>query len=348
MRRLSWQSLQLISTLLLLTVPYGFWLGQGAALTLDSRSISINTATPGATAAHSFQMTLVSSGNLGSIVFEYCANSPLLSDPCTAPAGLSVTNASLASQSGNSGFSIDAVDTTANRLVISRLASPAVDTASQYTFNNVVNPTGNNQTTYVRLSTYSSVNGQGGYSDSGGVAFTTVSPFSVDAYVPPFLNFCSGVSVAANCSQASGDSLDLGVLSSALTRAGTSQLAVSTNSDTGCSIFVLGTTMTSGNNVISPAGGATSQPGVNQFGLNLRRNNRPLVGADPDGNGTVTPSSGYGAPDQFSFSPGAMVAGSAVSTAYSRLTASYMVNVSASQPPGIYTTTLTYLASAQF
>jgi hypothetical protein len=351
MQRMSLQAIQLVTALILGGVPYLVWLagGQGFALKLSNRAVSLSTATPSAVAAHSFQLTTGTTAAVGSMVFEYCANSPLFESSCDPPAGLSLTGAALTQQTGNTGFSIDTIDSTASRLVISRPPVAAAAVPSSYTFSNVVNPSANDQTTYVRISTYNSTQGAGSFIDEGSVAFSTVPNFAVGAYVPPFLNLCVGITVAGDCSQATGDSLDLGVLSAQATRSATSQFAASTNDYNGCIIYVLGTTMTSGNNIIPAVVNQPAGPSnASKFGLNLRKNNNPAVGEEPSGAGTIIPASSYNSPNFFSFIAGSQIANSPLSTDYKRLTVSYAVNVNASQPPGVYTTTLTYLGSAQF
>jgi hypothetical protein len=351
MHRMSLQVRELLSVLVLTAVPYLVWIGpaQSYALYLTNRSVTISTATPSALASHDFEMTLSSTNPVGSIVFQYCDNSPLFDETCTPPAGLSLSGADLSQQTGNNGFSIDTNDTSANRLVISRPPAVPASSQSSYEFDNITNPSLNNQATYVRISTYASTNGSGNSIDYGSVAFSTNTNFNVGAYIPPYLTFCAGVTVADDCSQTNGDSLDLGILSPQATRYATSQYAASTNDSSGCSVYVLGTTMTSGNNIIPALGNqAASRPGAAEFGLNLRRNNSPSVGGDPTGDGASSPNPGYNAADLFSFVPGSQISNSTQSTAYNRMTVSYIVNVPANQPAGVYATTITYLASAQF
>jgi hypothetical protein len=349
MRRISLQATHFLTVLVLVSVPYLFWEGQSFALQFSDRSVSLSTATPSANATHTFQMTFGSTAAVGSIAFEYCTNSPLFDVSCSPPAGLSLGAAALSQQTGNTGFIIDPIDSTASRLVISRPAAPAAAVPSSYTFDNVTNPSTSDQTTYVRVSTYASTQGTGSFIDNGSVAFSTVTNFAVGAFVPPFLNLCVGVTVTGNCSQATGDSLDLGILSPQTTRFATSQYAASTNDETGCIVYLLGTTMTSGNNIIPAMSNQPANlPGTSEFGVNLRQNTNPAVGADPSGAGTSAPAAGYNSPDFFSFVPGSQLSSSPISTDYNRMTISYVTNVSAGQPPGVYSTTLTYLASAQF
>lgn len=350
LKRISLESIQAISVLILAGIPYIYWLtGQTYAAELSDRSVTVSTAVPSAVSTEYIQVTLGSVTPLGSIELQYCSNSPLVEDPCIAPAGLSLNSASLTNQTGNTGFTIDSTDSTVNTIVLSRTAALASAVPSNYTFSNVINPSAANQTTYIRITTYESADATGQYIDKGSVAFSTSPNLSVGAYVPPFLNLCVGVTVTTDCTQASGTNLDMGLLSSQTTGAVTSQLSASTNSVNGYSIYVLGTTMTSGNNVISANSlPATSQKGTSQFGINLRHNTAPNMGEDPSGIGVATPSPGYNSPNYFSFVPGSEIANSHESTNFNRMTVTYITNVNSNQPVGIYSTTLTYLASTQF
>src|SRR5205814_1908628 len=132
-------------------------------------------------------------------------------------------------------------------------------------------------------------------------------------------------------------------------RAGQSQFAVGTNSVSGYITYVLGTTMTSGNNTIKALSSPTpSFPGNSQFGINLRANTIPTVGEDPfaAGNGAVT--SNYNTPNLFMYSSGDALVTSLTPSDFNRMTVSYLANVKPSQPAGIYSSTFTYLAVANF
>jgi len=124
---------------------------------------------------------------------------------------------------------------------------------------------------------------------------------------------------------------------------------VGTNALNGYSIDVLGTTMTSGNNIIPPLITPTqSAAGNQQFGINLRANTTPPVGADVQGPGTAQPTANYNLANKFSFKSGDAIVAAGHSSDWQRFTASYIVNVNAAQPPGVYSTTLTYICSAAF
>ena len=322
---------------------------KASAAELTNRSIIVSTAQASQTSSHSFKFTFGTATNVGSVAFLYCDNGALITFPCNAPPGLDVTAASLSGQTGNTGFSIDSADTTANRLVISRPSVAALLNPSTYTFSNITNPSTPGNTQFIRITTYASSDGSGPFTDNGTVAFATQNPFDINTFVPPFLSLCVGVTVATDCSSQSGSLVQLGILSPFQANAGTSQFSAGTNSVTGYNVFVLGTTMTSGNNtiarMISPSG---STPGTNEFGLNLRANINPTVGQDPSGPGTAAPTANYNIPNLFMFNPGDTVATINKPSNYNRMTVSYLVNINGNQPPGVYNTTLTYLAAADF
>ncbi len=141
----------------------------------------------------------------------------------------------------------------------------------------------------------------------------------------------------------------MGELAPSRTATATSQFAAYTNDGSGYAVAMTGVTMTSGNNVIPPL--ASPQPslrGVSQFGMNLRANSNPNVGLDPIGAGTGKAQAGYNIPNQFKFVPGDTIVISSLPTQSNIFTASYMVNVSAAQNPGVYSSTITYIATAQF
>jgi hypothetical protein len=260
-----------------------------------------------------------------------------------------VSAANLDNQSGNTGFSVDAINTTANRVVLTRPASVAAAVASQYDLSNITNSSVSGQSIYVRITTYASLDATGAFTDNGAVAYAMNSPLSIGAAVPPFLQLCVGVTVASNCSSASGDRINLGNLSTNIARAGTSQFAGGTNSASGYTIFVQGTTMTSGNNTIKALNVQTpSFPGNNQFGINLRDNSVPNIGSNPSGSGSAAPMANYNTPNLYKYLNGEAIARSTLPSDYNRMTVSYMINIDDSQAPGVYASTFTYLATATF
>jgi hypothetical protein len=311
--------------------------------------MNVTSAVASEVATHSFYFNMPSTVKIVTIVFENCSNSPLIYFACNVPAGMDANSAVLSSQTGNVGFSIDSADTTANKIVLTRPSAPGVAIPNTYIFDNITNPSTPGENEYIRIASYASTDGSGPRVDLGATAYSIVSKFEIGAYVPPFLKFCVGVTVAPDCSSQTGDSLDLGILTSNAARAGQTQFSTATNDPNGYVIFALGTTMTSGNNTIPSIGSlAASFPGNGQFGINLRANLIPAVGQDPIGIGTGTPTANYNVPNRFYYNSGDSITLSSLPSDYNRMTVSYIANIPSNQPVGLYSTTLTYVATVQF
>lgn len=346
-RRVSTVPLTLLSILLLAVSNLSYYKST-QALSITGKSITVGSSAPSVTTTHQFDYNLPSSASVGSLEYEYCTNNPFPGTACTAPAGINVATTTISTQTGLTGLSVHG-NTTNNRLVLTRAASVVGPIAVQHLLSNIVNPSNTETTIYVRISTFSSTDGTGVRVDDGGLAFSTSGGLGTVAFVPPYLTFCVGLAVALNCNSATGFNFDFGELSTTATSSALSQFSTATNDPLGYNVFTLGTTMTSGTNIIpSLAGAQTSLPGVGQFGLNLRDNSSPDVGAEPFGLGTGTSLAGYGTVNQYRFQNGGAIAGSPLSTDFTRFTVSYIVNVAAGQPAGIYSTTITYMAVAAF
>jgi hypothetical protein len=320
-----------------------------AGLELTMRSVRLRSSVPSAVTQHRFQFNVPSMQDIGAIQFEYCTNTPFIDDVCVAPNGLDVTSAALTNQTGAVNFVIDGA-TTANRLVITRAPEAVVPGSAQYVFDNVANPSTARQSVFVRISTY---NGTDPSSDprvdEGAVVFSTSGTFSTQGFVPPYLTFCVGITVSNSCTAVSGSYINLGTLSSAQTRSARSQFSAATNDPTGYSIYIEGTTLTAGNFIIPALSNpAPSQTGVSQYGINLRANSNPSVGSNRTGIGSAVVMPAYNTVNNYKFTPGDLIARSTLPTEFNVFTVSYITNVNGNQPPGRYSSTLTYVAVAAF
>ena len=321
---------------------------QAWATDLTSRSLQLYNAAPGTSTTYTFSLTINTASTIGSLDLLICSNSPLQDDGCTMPAGLDVTPAHTEAATGLTSFTVFPVAT--NELLISWVPGSFTPPHTiTLTLSRIVNPN-TAGSYYVRMSTYASSNGTGPVVDYGGLAFAITSNLQVSSYVPPYLIFCSGVSIPTfDCASATGDYINFGGLSPSRSSQAASQLAVVTNAADGYTVQVYGTTMISGNNVISAlAGNAGSRPGSPQFGINLRANSVPSVGGNPAGPGSGQPAAGYDIPNSYRFVSNDIVASSQTSDDWRKYTVSYIVNVPAGQPVGVYATTLTYVGAGSF
>jgi hypothetical protein len=280
-------------------------------------------------------------------MFEYCT-SPLLEVTCDAPVGMNATNAILTQQIGEGGYFILTGQT--NRIILTRAPSlPPTVNPSSYIFDNIKNPTDIAKTFYVRITTYGTTDATGPETDFGAVVNTTTQGVEVNTEVPPYLQFCVGVTISGDCTTAADNLVDIGTLASSKVSSGTSQMMVATNGDFGLVIGMYGTTMTSGNNIIAALNAPTvSAPGNAQFGLNLRDNSNPNVGSNPSGGGIAAPTAKYNTPNRYAFTSGDTVVTSDDVTDTRKFTVSYIANVPPDQAPGVYTATLTYICTATF
>ena len=320
-----------------------------SAAQLLLRSIEIDNNQAAATGVlYNTSFFNVTATTLGSIEIEFCSNSPLQNDVCDAPAGFDISHATINSQSGQTGFTVS-TNSTANDLILTR--PPAADGIgmTNYVLGNVTNP-GTGGALFARIITYPTSDASGAPTDFGGIAISIVGTVGLTTEVPPYLTFCLGESITGtDCTTATDPFTDLGDLSSSVASAAQDQMVVATNAQNGYTLAVSGPTMASGNNTINAmAALAPSLPGTSQFGMNLRANTAPLIGQDPSGSGTATVTANYDQPNRFFFQSGDIIATSTTSDAYRKFTASYIVNIPKDQPGGVYSTTLTYVALANF
>ncbi len=350
MHKLSRSGYLIVAVLISLIVANSFRsITIGDSVELPFRSDQMANSTASATTTHliSFQISDTSQ-LLGSIELQFCSNDPFIQDPCTAPAGFDDSGAVLSNQSGNTGFSISSASTS-NNIVLTR--TPATPTTAQntYQFDNVVNPN-TDGAYYIRLSVYPTQDASGTPTQIGGIAFDINEAITVNAYVPPYLNFCAGVVITNyDCQSLTNYVIDMGDLSSLTPNIASSQFTAATNSATGYIVTVAGTTLTSGNNTITASSvPSTSAPGISSFGINLRANNDPTIGNDPVGPGIVTVAPDYDIPNEFTFNDGDTLVTTSTSSDNKLFTVSYDTNVSPAQASGVYATTLTYICLANF
>lgn len=132
----------------------------------------------------------------------------------------------------------------------------------------------------------------------------------------------------------------------------TSRFSVSNYTSYGYVVQVVGTPPTNGAHVIDPmltTGG--SQPGIDQFGINLVANTLPSsFGANPDlgnfGAGTASPN--YGTSNQFRFVSGETIASSPKTSGETIYTMSYLINVESLTPGGQYKSKQTLVVTGTY
>ncbi len=344
---------------------------QASAAQITARSLTLVAGTTdggskiGGVVNHLFTFTLPTTGNVGSIQFLYCTTASVTA--CVTPSGLITTTATLSSQTGATGFTINA--TTNGAPYITRTASSVTGPQIvSYQLNTITNPTVTAQTFFVRITTYTAAALGGTAVDTGSVAAATTNQIVLTGTMPESIVFCAGATVSTtggvpDCTTATTGTVTFNQLFSPTdTATATSQMAASTNANNGYVITVNGTTLTSGSNTITQMGTAgLGVRGTSQFGMNLKLNttltSTVAVGAEvaAAANGTSLrgqATTGYNTVDNFKYTTGDPVAnsanGGAGPTNSQIFTVSYIVNVPGNQASGTYTTTLTYICTGYF
>lgn len=320
-----------------------------AAMRLQERSLYMNSVEANATTFYKLSFRYMSPDPVGSFELLFCED-PIPYHPCDIPPGLDASNVVLSQHTGETGFAITQRST--NRLVMSRDAvAPTSTVASSYYLDDIVNPRNPDRAFAIRIKTFSSTNATGPQVDFGSVRGQVAEGVIIQTQVPPMLIFCLAQQVGQDCSSTNDVYFsDLGELSSEQTLTAQSEMAVGTNASGGFAIFAHGTPLSAGTNIIqSPTEPTPSQPGTNQFGINLTANTAPLVGNDPIGPWTnAVASSDYGQPDHYKFVSGDVIAYSPNVSLMRKFTVSYIVNTSPSLRPGVYSTTVNFIAAGRF
>ena len=322
-----------------------------SAAQITSRSFTLSNSNGGASGVqYDFASdALPTTGTIvQSVQAEACTTA---SGACTTPTGFTAASGTLDAQPAGLGDAAGWTDnSTAGALRIEKPTNAATPSgAVTIDWGTITNPTADNTTFFLRVTTYSD-----SYTtavDSGVVAVSTAEQITVTASVDETLTFCVGTSgiTTTSCGGATGAAVALGTLSSSGTGTGISQFGVTTNTASGYSVTINGTTLTSGGNTISALATQTaSTQGTEQFGINLRDNTTPNVGTDPDGAGDATPTANYNTVDQFRFVSGDSIASDAESDAFRRFHVAYIANIAGDTEPGTYQTTLTYICTATF
>lgn len=336
------EMLALLLALLLFVDP------AGAATRLQERGLFMQSSVPGATTSYTISFRYTTPQPVGSVDLLFCID-PIPYMPCEVPPGLDVSHAMLTDQTGETGYTIGAQTT--NHLTLTRIPGMIMAPSSSYTLSGVVNPTDTSKAFSIRMRTHNSTDASGQQIDFGSVRGQVTNGIVIETQVPPMLVFCVAEEVEENCAHTSDNYYsDMGQLSTTSTLTAQSQMAVGTNASSGFAIIAMGGTMAAGTSVIDPLDAPTeSVQGSNQFGINLVANNRPNVGIDPEGTwANAVPSPDYGQANRYMYRPGDVIAYSPNVSLMKKFTVSYIANSSKDLRAGVYSTTITYVASGRF
>lgn len=187
--------------------------------------------------------------DLDAIIIDFCSNSPIVGDTCTAPAGFNLDDANLAftevSTELNANWAIDTTFSNANTLLLTDPVGTGdamagtetiiFDLGSAAADDGITNPS-DPGTFYARIVTYDDDTIADGYTDTdpdvdgahiddGGIALSVTNELTITARVQEVLQFCIGTEVDSatagftgiagdDCSDIDGTDIDLGVVDS--------------------------------------------------------------------------------------------------------------------------------------
>lgn len=328
----------LLSLALLVATSYlGMWPGAAQAATLSAGSTTLSS---NLTSDTSVSYTIdVSSVTLSSIKCIAATFSTAIGGS-TLPTGMDISSA--AYNAAGSDFVPDietwTASTTGATVKVTNATGETPGSASGATLKltGITNSSTANTTYYTTINTYTNVDCSTGSVDTNGIStFAVADAVSVSATVNPSLGFSVG---ATSCS--------LGTLSTAAPVGCTFTMTGATNSTNGYSISYpssAGTLTTSGGDSITAIGNtaAASSAANEQFGINLKDNATPNVGAEASG-GTGAASSNYDTADSFAWdgTTGRTVASVAGPSATTTYTVSTMANIAPTTEAGVYTLSL--------
>ncbi len=223
-------------------------------------------------------------------------------------------------------------------------SASAISSSPNYQINeDFVGPGGNldaSSPNYQLESGQSSV-GNGGVGDSSSTNFAAQSGSTTTA--DPRLSCSLGTS-----------SLNFGALSTAATVSGTATFSVLNYTSYGYVVNILGSPPSSGSHTLNGLNSnASSTVGTEQFGINLKANTTPSVGADPvqTPSGTFSfgaPSANYGTANSYRYVSGETIASSVKSSGQTDYTISYIINTATTTPGGTYSGSQTILCTGTY
>lgn len=217
-----------------------------SAAQLTQRSIAVTNSSISATNV-TYQINFTSDGAGGAFIVDFCSNTPVIGQSCTAPTGFDAT----AAASTSAGFTGDVEDIDANTILA--VGTIGATTPISVAVTGITNPstagplyariitydTDTNAATYVSATSLGS-----GRVDDGGAAISITNTIGVSGAVLESMTFCvSGTAIDKDCTNVAAPVLKLGetigsvvALSADAVSTGSIYTQISTNAVTGAVI----------------------------------------------------------------------------------------------------------------
>ena len=289
------------------------------AAQVTDRSIALGSSAKDATNVSYTVNFKAASDNTGAFLLDFCNNSPIIGETCTAPTGLDLTNVA----TSTSGYSLS--NKTANSVIVT-ITTPinAGGSVTDLVLDGIDNPTVTGPM-YARIVSYDNATDAGsyvanaqpgtGYKDQAGVALYITDTIGVSAAVKESMTFCvSGQTITANCASAGSHApvLELGetsgttkALSSTAISTGDIFTQISTNAASGAIVSLKSSADGCGGLInsseptgcyIKPALQTGLTAGQAKFGVIVNADTDPSDnGVVPDGHYSIRTGSGYDA-----------------------------------------------------
>lgn len=179
-----------------------------AAAQITERSIALSSSSAGANGV-TYEVNFTAATDAGAVVIDFCSNTPLIGQDCTAPAGFSVSSAA----SATAGYTINAAETTANHIVLDTTIDVSEESLVDFALTGVRNPD-DAGSLYARIVTYDTAGNAAanyvsptdlgeGVVDEGSVAISITPTIGVSGAVLETMTFCvANKAITENCGNA--------------------------------------------------------------------------------------------------------------------------------------------------
>lgn len=329
---------------------------------VTTRSIEMSDSSPSASSV-TYQVTFTPATSITNpdVIIDFCSNSPIVGDSCTATAGTDVPNMTSASAGGS--WTLSTIGTNRGVKLTTSTVSFTSGTPTTITLTGVANPSATGSF-YGRILTYASGTAgsatsdtPGSYTDYGGIALSTAHSISITAKVMETLSFCvypddngggAGTGVCGNNPDFTiGHSVGgTTVIDSSAIDTSLTDFSLSTNASGGAAVRLKGDTLKFGTNDINAAGSTATSfvAGTENFGVRE---------STAGGCAAVAPYNGaagsYGldtTATTTTYGDDVCSTGGAVNGSVSKLT--WAATASNTTPAGVYTATEQLIATGTF
>ncbi len=245
------QRVGVLVALLVATIVPALVPSLAAAATVTERSVALSSSSKAATGV-TYTVNFKPVVNAGAFVVDFCNDSPLIGQTCTAPAGMVTSSAT----SATVGFTdVEAVTNGGDHNTLRVVGSMTAGNAVSVELSGITNPSTAGPL-YVRILTFTDATGAEAYTsttpgthlDEGGAAASITDTVGVSGAVLESMIFCAASeAITPNCGDASTHlpTVKLGttvgnttVLDSADTYEGTVYTQISTNAVNGATVYL--------------------------------------------------------------------------------------------------------------